>query len=85
MTGIYIAIAAGIIISFGVVVQFWRCAYENGKLKELVRQKEAEIKQLKRNIPDWDKINEDLWGVIPRLFSLSKEKEKGEKNDDNRV
>jgi len=54
MTGIYIAIGAGILVLIGILVQLWNCAYENGKLKELVRQKEAEIKQLKRNIPNWD-------------------------------
>ena len=50
----YIAIGAGILILIGVVVLFWNCAYENGKLKELVKQKEAEIKQLKRAMRDRD-------------------------------
>ena len=54
MVEIYIAIGAGILILIGVVVLIWNCAYENGKLKELVKQKEAEIKQLKRNMRDRD-------------------------------
>ena len=54
MIELYIAIGAGILILIGVVVSFWNCAYENGKLKELVKQKEAEIKQLKRNMRDRD-------------------------------
>ena len=36
---------------FGFIL--WTLAYENGKLKELVKQKEAEIKQLKRAM--WDR------------------------------
>ena len=32
----------------------WKTAYENGKLKELVKQMEAEIKRLKRDMRDWD-------------------------------
>lgn len=48
MTGIYIAIGAGILVLIGAVVQFWRCAYENGKLKELVKQKDEEIESMKR-------------------------------------
>lgn len=54
MEGIYIAIGAGILVLLAVVVQFWNCAYEIGKLKELVKQKEAEIKQLKRAMRDRD-------------------------------
>ena len=54
MIELYIAIGAGILILIGVVVSFWNCAYENGKLKELVKQKEAEIKQLKRAMKDRD-------------------------------
>lgn len=45
---------AGIIIIIGLTIQFWRCAYETGKLKELVKQKEAEIKQLKIAMRDRD-------------------------------
>jgi sensor domain CHASE-containing protein len=49
MVEIYIAVGAGILILIGVVVSFWNCAYENGKLKELVKQKEEEIERMKRD------------------------------------
>lgn len=32
----------------------WKLSYENGKLKELVKQKEAEIKSLRRALRDSD-------------------------------
>ena len=37
-----------------VAIQFWRIASENGKLEELVKQKNEEIKQLKRIMRDDD-------------------------------
>ena len=48
-----------LVVGIGVVLviyiaMMWKAAYENGKLKELVEQKEAEIKQLKRNMRDRD-------------------------------
>ena len=46
----YIVIGAGILILIGVVVLIWNCAYENGKLKELVKQKEEEIDTLLHTI-----------------------------------
>ena len=46
MTGEILLVGIAITL-VGVAVQFWRIAYENGKLKELVKQKEAEIKRYK--------------------------------------
>lgn len=48
MNETYMILILGIIITLiCIVIQFWRLAYENGKLEELVKQQEAEIKQLK--------------------------------------
>ena len=79
MIELCISIAAA--IGSGIfMVLFWCVACENDKLKELVKQKEAEIKQLKRAMRDRD-WEEKVWlGVIP-LYFLAKEKER--KNDDN--
>ena len=48
-----------LVVGIGVVLviyitMMWKAAYENGKLKELVKQMESEIKQLKRNMRDRD-------------------------------
>ena len=51
---IAVGLLALIIVLIGVVVQFWKCAYDNGRLEELVKQKDAEIKQLKRAMRDDD-------------------------------
>ena len=39
-----VAVAIALIL---VTIQFWRISYENGKLEELVKQKDAEIKRYK--------------------------------------
>ena len=49
MSGEIILIIVAIVLII-VAIQFWAIAYENGKLKELVKQKDIEIKQLKRAI-----------------------------------
>lgn len=54
MTGEILLVAVAIALIL-VAIQFWRIAYENGRLKELVKQKEAEIKQLKRAMKDRDR------------------------------
>ena len=48
MIEIYIAIVAAMGAYICLLLVVWILAYKNGKLKELVKQKEAEIKQLKR-------------------------------------
>ena len=46
MNEIYILIGALIIVLIIVVLQFWKCVYENGRLEELVKQKDEKIEQL---------------------------------------
>ena len=48
MTGEILLVGIAITLIL-VALQFWRIAYENGRLKELVKQKDAEIEQLKIN------------------------------------
>lgn len=45
MIEFYTAIVVGY---FAFALILWKLSYENGKLKELVKQKEAEIERMKR-------------------------------------
>lgn len=49
-----IFVASLIIILISVILQFFCELYENKKLKELVKQKDEEIKQFKRTMRDDD-------------------------------
>ena len=46
MTGEILLVGVAITLIL-VAIQFWRIAYENGRLKELVKQKDAEINRYK--------------------------------------
>ena len=46
MSGEILLVAVAITLIL-VAIQFWKLAYEYGKLKELVKQKDTEIEKLK--------------------------------------
>lgn len=49
MIEIYIAIGAAMGAYILILIVVWILSYENGKLKEIVKQKEAEIESMKRD------------------------------------
>ena len=53
MIELKLVVGTGVVLVL-YIATMWRLAYENGKLKELVRQQEAELKQLKRAMKDRD-------------------------------